>query len=104
MKNIGNMLKQARDMQSRLDDMQKMLESYTAQGSCPNDMVKATYDGKGNLINLDIHDSLLGSENKAKLEQSIVEACQDAKLKVDQHIAEYMGDLKSTFSGLNLPF
>jgi len=100
MKNLGNMLKQAQQMQTKMQEMQAALEAATMDGQAGAGMVKVTLTGKGDLRGLTIDPSLLVPEEREVLEDLIVAAHADAKAKVEAMMAEEMS--KAT-SGLNIP-
>ena len=49
MKNLGNMLKQAQQMQARMQEMQAKLEATVVEGQAGGGMVKVSLSGKGDL-------------------------------------------------------
>ena len=100
MKNLGNMLKQAQQMQTKMAEMQAALEAATMEGQAGAGMVRVTLSGKGDLRGLAIDPSLLVAEEREVLEDLIVAAHADAKAKVEAMMAEEMS--KAT-SGLNIP-
>ncbi len=100
MKNLGNMLKQAQQMQTKMQEMQATLEAATMEGQSGAGMVRVTLTGKGDLRGLAIDPSLLVPEEREVLEDLIVAAHADAKAKVEAMMAEEMS--KAT-SGLNIP-
>ncbi|WP_426954095.1 YbaB/EbfC family nucleoid-associated protein [Muricoccus radiodurans] len=100
MKNLGNMLKQAQQMQSRMQEMQAKLEAATMEGGAGGGMVKVTLSGKGDLKGVSIDPSLMVAEEREVLEDLLIAAHADAKQKVEAMMAEEMG--KAT-AGLNIP-
>ncbi|WP_421992006.1 YbaB/EbfC family nucleoid-associated protein [Roseococcus sp.] len=107
MKNLGNMLKQAQQMQSRMAEMQAKLESTEVQGQAGAGMVKVRLTGKGDLRGISIDPSLMTAEDREVLEDLIVAAHADAKQKVEATMAEAMSQATAGMSlppGLKLPF
>jgi nucleoid-associated protein EbfC len=100
MKNIMNIMKQAKDLQSKMADMQAQMEAITIDGSAGAGMVSVTLNGKGALISLRIDPGLLKESEAEILEDLIVAAHADAKSKVDAVLAEKM---QSMAGGLPLP-
>ena len=100
MKNLGNMLKQAQQMQTRMAEMQAKLEAATVEGQAGAGMVKVTLSGKGELKGISIDPSLMAADEREVLEDLIVAAHADAKAKVEAMMADEMG--KAT-AGLNIP-
>ena len=100
MKNLGNMLKQAQQMQSRMAEMQAKLEAMEVQGQSGAGMVKVLLSGKGDLRRVAIDPSLLVADEKEVLEDLLVAAHSDAKQKVEAMMAE---EMQKATAGLNIP-
>lgn len=100
MKNLGNMLKQAQQMQTRMQEMQARLEAQEVEGSAGAGMVKVTLTGKGDLRRVAIDPSLMTAEDREVLEDLLVAAHADAKQKVEAAMAE---EMQKATAGLNLP-
>jgi DNA-binding YbaB/EbfC family protein len=100
MKNLGNMLKQAQQMQSRMAEMQAKLEAMEVQGQSGAGMVKVLLSGKGDLRRVAIDPSLLAADEKEVLEDLLVAAHADAKQKVEAMMAE---EMQKATAGLNIP-
>jgi len=100
MKDLGAMMKQVQQMQSRMQDMQAKLGQMSIVGQSGGGLVKVTLNGKGVLTGTDIDASLLKAEEKEILEDLIVAAHADAKGRLEQMVAE---EMKSVTGGLPLP-
>jgi DNA-binding YbaB/EbfC family protein len=100
MKNLGQMLKQAQAMQARMAELQSQLEQVEMTGGAGGGMVSVTVNGKGEARQVKIDPSLVDPEETEVLEDLIVAAFNDAKAKVEAHVAEEMSKLTG---GLNLP-
>jgi hypothetical protein len=100
MKNLGNMLKQAQQMQTRMQEMQAKLETLTVEGGAGGGMVKLTLSGKGDLKRVSIDPSLLAADEREVLEDLLVAAHADAKQKVEAMMAE---EMQKATAGMNLP-
>jgi DNA-binding YbaB/EbfC family protein len=100
MKNLGNMLKQAQQMQARMAEMQARLEQIEVEGQSGAGMVKVTLSGKGDLRKVTIDPSLIDPEEREVLEDLLVAAHADAKQKVEATMAE---EMQKATAGLNLP-
>jgi len=107
MKNFGNMLKQAQEMQSKMAEMQESLGDLEIEGQSGAGMVAATLNGKYELKRLKIDKSLVDPEDVEVLEDLVVAAVNDARSKVEGEVQsktqELMGDLKLP-PGMKLPF
>ena len=100
MKNLGNLMKQAKEMQAKMAEMQAELESHEVTGVSGAGMVKVTLNCKGEMRKLQVDTSLIDPEDKEVMEDLIVAAHADARSKVDVYTAEKM---KEMTGGLQLP-
>lgn len=107
MKNLGNMMKQAQQMQQRMQDMQKQLAETEMTGAAGGGMVTVTVAGSGELRKIKIEKSVVDPDDVEMLEDLIVAACNDAKTKLDAHVqaetAKIMGGMQLP-PGMKLPF
>jgi nucleoid-associated protein EbfC len=107
MKNLGNMMKQAQEMQSKMADMQNRMASIETTGQAGAGMVSVTINGKGELKALKLDKSIVNPDDTEMLEDLIVAAFNDAKAKADRAVEEetskLMGGLKLP-PGFKLPF
>ena len=107
MTNLGKMMKQAQEMQSRMAEMQAGLEAVEIDGAAGGGMVSATLTGKGELRRLKIDPALVDPHDIEVLEDLVIAAVNDAKAKVEAHVAEEMKKLTGGLQlppGLELPF
>jgi DNA-binding YbaB/EbfC family protein len=100
MKNLGNMLKQAQQMQTRMQEMQAKLEAMEVEGASGGGMVKVLLSGKGDLRRVAIDPSLMAADEKDVLEDLLVAAHADAKQKVEATMAE---EMQKATAGMNIP-
>ena len=100
MKNIGAMMKQVQEMQTRMADMQARLETLTVTGQSGAGLVRVTLSGKGVMKGLEVDPSLLKPEEKEILEDLVIAAHIDAKSRMDQLVAD---EMKQVTGGLPLP-
>ena len=98
MKNLGNMLKQAQQMQTRMQEMQAKLEATEVEGGSGGGMVKVLLSGKGDLRRVTIDPSLM--DDREVLEDLLVAAHADAKQKVESMMAE---EMQKATAGMNIP-
>ena len=100
MKNLGELMKRAQEMQSRMQEMQAKLAEIELEGAAGGGMVKVTVNGKGEMRKLTIDPALVDAKEVEVLEDLIVAAFNDAKVKAEAHVAAEMQRLTG---GLNLP-
>ena len=107
MKNIGQLMKQAQEMQAKMAEMQAQLEVVEMTGVAGGGMVQLTLNGKGDLKKIKIDKTLLDPEEIEVLEDLIVAAFNDARGKVSAHAEEEMQKLTGGLQlpgGMKLPF
>lgn len=90
MKNFGNLMKQAQNMQVRFQEVSQRLGNMEISGASGGGMVSVTLNGKGEMVRIEIDPSLFNGEDKGVLEDLIVAAFGDAKSKVDDRSQEEM--------------
>ncbi len=100
MKNLGQMMKQAQQMQQRMQEMQAKLAEVEATGQSGAGMVTVVVNGKGELKKVKLDKSVVDPEDIEVLEDLLVAAFNDAKQKVERHVAE---ETQKLMGGLNLP-
>jgi hypothetical protein len=107
MKNIGQMMKQAQQMQARMTEMQARLDQVEMTGVSGGGMVQVTLNGKGDLRKIKLDKALIDPNEVDVLEDLIVAAFNDAKTRVESHMAEEMSKLTGGLKlppGVKLPF
>jgi nucleoid-associated protein EbfC len=100
MKNLGQLMKQAQEMQQKMTEMQQQLETLEMTGVSGGGLVQVTLNGKSDLKKLKIDKSLMIPDEAEVVEDLIVAAFNDAKQKVSAHAEAEMHKLTG---GLNLP-
>lgn len=100
MKNINQMLKQAQQLQSQMAEMQNRLEQEEITGTSGAGMVTVTINGKGEMKRIKLDPALADPKEIEILEDLIVAAYNDAKIKLDAYTSEEMSKVSG---GLNLP-
>jgi len=94
------MMKQATQLQAKMQEMQAELDQITVDGAAGGGMVSVTMTAKGELKGVRIDDSLVKPGEKEIIEDLIVAAHADARRKAETLLAEKM---KSLTGGLPLP-
>ncbi|WP_316979725.1 YbaB/EbfC family nucleoid-associated protein [Shumkonia mesophila] len=100
MKNLGEMMRKAQEMQARMAELQEKLGQIEKTGVAGGGMVEVTLSGKAQARRVKIDPSLFASRDVEVVEDLVVAAFNDAKAKVEAHVAEEMAQLTG---GLQLP-
>lgn len=105
--NIQKMMKQAQQLQSRMTELQDQLAAAEISGSAGGGLVTVTLSGKGEARRISVDPSLIVADEADVLEDLLVAAFNDAKAKVEAHMAERMAEITGGLKlppGLQLPF
>ena len=94
------MMKQATQLQAKMQEMQAELDQITVEGVAGGGMVAVTLSAKGDLKGVRIDPSLVKPEEKEIIEDLLVAAHADARRKAETLLQEKM---KSLTGGLPLP-
>ena len=100
MVNIGNMMKQAQQLQKKMAEAQEKLSSIEVEGVSGGGVVKVTATAKGEIKRINIDESLLKPDDKEITEDLIVAAINDAKQKGETAAQE---EMKTVTGGMPLP-
>jgi len=99
-KGLGNMMKQAQLMQQKMARLQEELEGRQVEASAGGGMVKATVNGKQQLVALEIEPSVVDPDDVEMLQDLVVAAVNEAVKKSQDMAQEEMGKITG---GLNIP-
>ena len=94
---LQNMMKQAQEMQQRL---QQQMSELTVQATAGGGMVTVTVNGHKHLQRIVIDPEVVSKEDVGMLQDLIVAALNDAHRKVDDAMKQKMGGL---LGGLGIP-
>ena len=101
MKDMMNILKQAQEMQGRLQKVQDELQNMTITGTSGGGMVTVDVNGQGTVKRVKIDPSVMNPADTEMLEDLIAVAAADAQRKAQERQQQEMGALAG---GMNLPF
>jgi hypothetical protein len=96
---LGNIMKQAQQMQEKMQKAQEEIANMEVNGESGAGMVKIVMTGKHDVKRVTIDPNLL-KEDKEMLEDLIAAAINDANRKAEQATQEKMGGMAD---GMNLP-
>ncbi len=107
MKDIMSLMKQAKEMQSKMEAAKAKIADILAEGISGGGMVRVILSGEGHMQSIKIDPSMINADEAEILEDLIIAAFHDAKTKLDQKQAETMkeamGDLQLP-PGMDMPF
>ena len=96
--NIQQMMKQAQQMQER---MQKQMSELKVEGNAGGGMVTVIVNGAKQIQSLKIDPEVVSKEDVEMLQDLIVAAINDAQRKADEEMAQKMGGMLPP--GLKMP-
>jgi len=99
-KGMGNMLKQAQKLQSKIFKLQEEMADKTVETTVGGGMIRAEANGKQELTSIKIDPEVVDPNDVAMLEDLILAAVNDALHKAKDMVSQEMTKLAG---GLNLP-
>jgi DNA-binding YbaB/EbfC family protein len=100
MKGMGNMVKQAQKLQSKMLKMQDELASKTVESTAGGGMIKVVANGKQQIVSITMEKEVIDPEDVEMLQDLVLAAVNDALTKAQEMVSEEMGKLTG---GFNLP-
>ncbi|MFV0409601.1 MAG: YbaB/EbfC family nucleoid-associated protein [Paracoccus sp. (in: a-proteobacteria)] len=108
--NLGDrakMISAAKDMQSKVTEMQENLSNITVIGESGAGLVKATATARGELTGLDIDPSIFVASEKQIVEDLILAAIKDAQSRAQDRAQSEMARITESLglpADMKLPF
>ena len=100
MSSLVSMFKQAKELQSKMADIQKDLASKTVEVSTGGGMVKITANGINQVLSVHIDDELINMQDREVLEDLILAGMNEVHKKVKDLAQEEMTRLTG---GIKIP-
>jgi len=100
MDDLMGMMKQAKELQEKMQGLQEEIAAMEASGMSGGGLVRVVVNGKGGLKSVKIDTSLVKADEIGILEDLIVAAVNDARGKAEAAAQEKMQELTA---GLPLP-
>ena len=98
--NMGNLLKQAQQFQSKMAKLQEELAERTVEASSGGGMVTVVANGRQEILSVTIDPEVVDRDDIEMLQDLILAAVNDALARAKSMLNEEMGKLTQ---GLNLP-
>ena len=102
--NIQQIMKQAQQLQRKLQEHQAILEKKEFAGNDSNGYVKIVMMGTGLVKSININEELMNKEEKDVLEDLLVVAFNDARKKLDEETNSSMNAATGGLNNIKLPF
>lgn len=96
--NMNKIMKQAKEMQNKMMQTQKEIESMEVEGNSGGGAVKVKLNGKKEIISLNISEDLL-KDDKEMLEDMIIACINQAQNEVDKISKDKMGAISGGMPG-----
>ncbi len=107
MKDIGNIMRQAQEMQAKMEEAQNKVAAIEVTGVSGGGLVSVTLKGKGDMTSVGIDPTLMGDEPEI-VEDLVKAAHSDARKRLDEAMEKTMKEATSGMSGMlpgfKLPF
>ncbi len=100
MTNIRNLMKQAQQMQAKMQEMQERMKEETVEATSGGGKVKASVNGRNELLSLKLDPEVVDPEDIEMLEDLVLSAVNEANRMARERMEEEMSKLTG---GLNLP-
>jgi len=101
--NMAKMLKQAQEVQKQIENVQSELDDLHIHGEAGGGMVKATVNGKMEMLDLSLQDEIL-EEDKDMIEDLIISAVNNAMSKAQEESQSRMNSVTGgMLSGMKIP-
>jgi len=99
MKGMGNIMKQAQQLQSRMLKLQEELAERTVEASAGGGMVRVVANGKQQVLSIQIEEEVVDPEDVDMLQDLILAAVNDALAKAQEMVSQEMGKITG---GMNI--
>lgn len=97
--NMNNMMKQAQQMQARMQKMQDELEEKEVEATAGGGVVKVVATGKKTIKTIEINEEVVDPDDVEMLQDLVIAAVNEALAKADEMVNAEMGKITG---GMNL--
>lgn len=97
---VDDLISQAKEMQSQLEDAHTKAQTYTADGQSGGGMVKVVAQGNNRIVSIEINPDIISSDDVSMLQDMIIAACNDALANVQEKV---QSDLMDITGGMSIP-
>ncbi len=100
MKSMGNMMKQAQKLQSKMASLQKEMAEKTVEATAGGGMIKVAANGRQQILSIQIEKEVVDPDDIEMLQDLILAAVNDALAKSNEMVSAEMSKLTG---GLKIP-
>ncbi len=100
MKGMGNMMKQAQKLQSKMLKLQEELAEKTVETTSGGGMVKVVANGRQQIVSIQIEEEVIDPDDVEMLQDLILAAINDALAKSQEMVS---GEMSKLTGGINIP-
>jgi len=100
MKGMGNMMKQAQKLQSKMLKLQEELAEKTVETTSGGGMVKVVANGRQQIVSIQIEEEVVDPDDVEMLQDLILAAINDALAKSQEMVS---GEMSKLTGGINIP-
>ena len=100
--NINNIMKQAKQMQAQMMKIQDNLANEKVEATVGGGMVKATFTGQGDIVEIKIDPEVINPDDKEMLEDLIVSAVNEGLKKSRELMTERMGGITGALGAMGM--
>jgi len=100
MKNIGELMKKAQQVQTQVNILQTKMAHQEFTGSAASGAVSVTITGKGDATKVHIDASVVNPQDTETLEDLVLVAINDARTQADNY---QLAEMEKIQAGLGLP-
>jgi hypothetical protein len=100
MKGMGNMMKQAQKLQSKMLKLQDELAERTVETTAGGGMIKVVANGRQQVVSISIDQEVVDPEDVEMLQDLVLAAVNDALTKAQEMVS---GEMSKLTGGFNLP-
>ena len=97
---INNIMKQAQAMQNKMMQIQSQLENEHVEASVGGGMVKATFNGQGEIVSITLDPEIINPDDKDMLEDLIISAVREGQSKARDLMSMRMSAVTGGLGGL----
>ena len=100
MKGMGNMMKQAQKLQSRMASLQEEMAEKVVEATAGGGMIKVAANGRQQILSIQIEKEVVDPDDVEMLQDLILAAVNDALAKSNEMVSAEMSKLTG---GLKIP-